>query len=173
MLPRAGGGEEPPRGSRPGEDESRAAGGWMGQAGWLPAPSPAGVRQPPWPRAHSRRQQVRRPAIGGMLRGGRARGGGGSVAACVWVSRLALPHRGEGAAGPGREEGGWGRPPTPRRCRLRRANPQARVEELRPGGGGAGLQRGAGAAPGVRVRGKPAGGDAAFLQRGASPLFKT
>lgn len=44
-----------------------------------------------------------------MLLDGRARSR--SVAACVCDSRLALPHRGEGAVGPGREEGRWGRHP--------------------------------------------------------------
>lgn len=145
MLPSPGGGEEPPRGSRPGADEPGSAGGWTGQAGALPAPSPAGERQPPWPRAHSRRQQVRRAAIGGCC--GRAAGRGAAAAGSLTASGSpGWPCR-TGARGR-RGQGGGGRvgaaPPLAADAASAGPIPGPGGEELRAGGGGAG------AAPGVR-----------------------
>lgn len=151
MLPSPGGGEEPRRGSRPGADEAGPAGGWTGQAGGLPAPSPSGERQPPWPRAHSRRQQVRRAAIGGCC--GRLAGRGAAAAGSLPASGSpGWPCR-TGARGR-RGQGGGGRvgaAPPCRWCRLRRANPRAR------GRGAAGRGRrsgGSSSAPGAGCCGR-------------------
>lgn len=90
--------------------------------------------------------------------------------------RLGLPvgpaAPGRGAAGLEREEGGWGRPtPLPAADAASVGPiPGPGGEELRPGGGGVGLWRGAGAA--LRSRGELAGEPATFLQRRASPPFK-
>lgn len=84
---------------------------------------------------------------GMMPAGGRARSGGGSVAACVWVSRLALPHRGEGAAGPGRRREGGGGPPPPLMPPPPGQSPGPGATSCVPGAAELG------AAPRVRVRG--------------------
>lgn len=96
----------------------------------------------------------------GMLRAaGRARSGGGWVAACVWVSRLALPHRGEGAAGPGRRREGGGGPPPPLMPPPPGQSPGPGARSCGPGAGEWGQL------PGSGCEGT-AGGDAAFLQQG-------
>lgn len=99
-----------------------AAGGGRGRAGRRldgaggRAAGALPLRRAAAPMAQGPQQEAAGQAGGhrGMLRAaGRARSGGGWVAACVWVSRLALPHRGEGAAGPGRRREGGGGPPPP------------------------------------------------------------